>query len=122
QMEESAIIHVKTYFAKLGLATWAVDYTQTPYSAYNQAMRMAAIDTFRFLMGACAYDFLRPDTSYVNDSMLLVRLYDHTIHRVMFDKWKTEVRKPGGNQLSAERNKNSQARTRVSLQSDSNFL
>ncbi|KAJ6603413.1 hypothetical protein DFH09DRAFT_1124342 [Mycena vulgaris] len=119
QMEESAIIHVKTYFAKLGLATWAVDYTQTPYSAYNQAMRMAAIDTFRFLMGACAYDFLHPDTSYVNDSTLLVRLYDHTIHRVMFDKWKTEVRKPGGNQLSAERNKNSQARTRLYKSRDS---
>ncbi|KAJ6565914.1 hypothetical protein DFH09DRAFT_1472729 [Mycena vulgaris] len=113
QVEESAILHVKTYFAKLGLATWAVDYTQTPYSMYNQAMRMAAIDTFRFLMGACAYDFLRPDTSYVNDSTLLVRMYDHHIHRYMFDKWKVEIRTPGGNQLTAELNKYSQARTRL---------
>lgn len=122
QVEESAILHMKTYFAKLGLAMWAVDYTQTPYSLYNQAMRMAAIDTFRFMMGACAYDFLRPDTSYVNDSTLLVRVYDHHIHRYMFDKWKMEIRTPGGNRVAAERNKYSQARTRVSFQSCFDFF
>ncbi|KAJ7833383.1 hypothetical protein B0H13DRAFT_2370469 [Mycena leptocephala] len=121
QVEESAILHVKTYFAKLRLATWAIDYTQTPYSMYNQAMRMAAIDTFRFLMGVSAYDFLRPDTSYVKDTTLLVRIYDHFIHHYMFEKWKVEVRMPGGNQLTAQRNKYSQARTRL-YKSRENFL
>ncbi|KAJ7252265.1 hypothetical protein C8J57DRAFT_1722914 [Mycena rebaudengoi] len=96
QVEEGAILHVKTYFAKLGLSVWAVDYTQTPYSMYNQAMRMAAIDTFRFLMGACSYDFLHPDTRYVNDSSLMVRIYDHHIHHAMFKKWTVEIRAPGG--------------------------
>ncbi|KAJ7325917.1 hypothetical protein DFH08DRAFT_816995 [Mycena albidolilacea] len=112
QVEDSAILFVRSYFAKLGLSTWAVDYTQTPYSPYNTVMRMAAIETFRFMITASAYDFLHPDTSCVNDVALLTRLYDHFVHRYMFDKWKVEIRRPGGNQLAGVRNKLSQARTR----------
>jgi hypothetical protein len=116
QVEDSAILFVRSYFAKLGLSTWAVDYTQTPYSPYNTVMRMAAIETFRFMITASAYDFLHPDTSCVNDVALLTRLYDHFVHRYMFDKWKVEIRRPGGNQLAGVRNKLSQARTRISFQ------
>jgi hypothetical protein len=115
QLEEGAILHVKAYLAKLGIFTWAVDFAQSPYSMYNSAMHMFAIDTFRFLIAGTYYDFLHPDTRYVKDSALLLRLYDHFVHRYMFDKWKTEVRTPGGNKINADRNKRSQARIRVSF-------
>lgn len=116
QLEEGAILHVKAYLAKLGINVWAVDFTQSPYSMYNAAMRMCAIDTFRFLIAGTYYDFLHPDTRFVKDSGLLLRLYDHFVHRYLFDKWKVEVRTPGGNEITAERNKISQARLRVCFQ------
>jgi hypothetical protein len=122
QLEEGAILHVKAYLAKLGIFTWAVDFAQSPYSMYNSAMCMFAIDTFRFLIAGTYYDFLHPDTRYVKDSALLLCLYDHFVHRYMFDKWKTEVRTPGGNEMNAEQNKHSQARIRVSFSHVSIFF
>ncbi|KAJ7089082.1 hypothetical protein C8R44DRAFT_648955, partial [Mycena epipterygia] len=116
QLEESAILHVKAYLAKLGIVTWAIDFSQSPYSMYNAAMHMCAIDTFRFLIAGTYYDFLHPDTSFIKDSALLVRLYDHFVHRYMFDKWKVEIRMPGSNEINAERNKISQARLHVCFQ------
>ncbi|KAJ7861677.1 hypothetical protein B0H14DRAFT_2189653, partial [Mycena olivaceomarginata] len=110
QLEESAILHVKAYLSKLGINVWAVDLTQSPYSMYNSAMRMCAIDTFRFLIAGTYYDFLHPDTRFIKDSALILRLYDHFVHRYMYDKWKVDIRTPGGNELAAERNKISQAR------------
>ncbi|KAJ7260736.1 hypothetical protein C8J57DRAFT_1720052 [Mycena rebaudengoi] len=113
KLEEGALLHIKAYLAKLGIIKWAVDFTQSPYSMYNMAMRMAAIDTFRFCVAGTYYDFLHPDTRYIKDSALLVRLYDHFEHRYMFDKWMVEIRTPGGNEINTERNKVSQARIRL---------
>ncbi|KAJ6524023.1 hypothetical protein B0H19DRAFT_1276713 [Mycena capillaripes] len=90
-----------------------VDLTQSPYSMYNSAMRLFAIDTFRFLIAGTYYDFLHLDTRYVKDSALLLHLYDHFVHRYMFDKWKMELRTPGGNKINAEQNKRSQAHLRL---------
>lgn len=113
KLEESAILHVRSYLAKLGLASWAPDFTQSPYSLYNMAMRMCAIDTFRFLVGATHYDFLQPDTRLVMDVALLTRLYDHYVHHYQFELWKAEIRTPGGTLTASERNKVTQARRRV---------
>ncbi|KAJ6552406.1 hypothetical protein DFH09DRAFT_1497216, partial [Mycena vulgaris] len=113
KLEESALLHVRAYLAKLGIYTWAPDYSQTPYSMYNMAMRMCAIDTFRFLVTGTYYDFLRPNTSFIKDSALLARFYDHFIHHYMFAKWKVEIRTPGGNETAAARNNAYQSRIRV---------
>jgi len=115
QLEESAILHVKAYLSKLGITVWAVDFRQSPWSMYNTAMRMCAIDTFRYLLTGTYYDFLHPDTRYIKDSGLMVRLYDHFVHRYLYDKWKLEIQAEGSNRLNAERNKASQARSRVSF-------
>ncbi|KAJ7127456.1 hypothetical protein C8R43DRAFT_1134711 [Mycena crocata] len=85
QLEEGALLHIKAYLAKLGIITWAVDFSQSPYSMYNSAMCMCAIDTFRFAIAGTYYDFLHSDTRYIKDSTLLVRLYDHFVHRYMYD-------------------------------------
>ncbi|KAJ6592815.1 hypothetical protein B0H19DRAFT_919771, partial [Mycena capillaripes] len=122
QLEEGAILHVKAYLAKLGIFTWAVNFTQSPYSMYDSAMCMFAIDTFRFLIAGTYYNFLHPDTRYVKDSALLLRLYDHFVHRYMFNKWKMEIQMLGGNEINAERNKCSQAHLRLSFQPCFNFL
>ncbi|KAJ7136300.1 hypothetical protein C8R43DRAFT_955776 [Mycena crocata] len=113
KLEESALLHLQAYLAKLGIYVWAPDFTQTPYSMYNNAMRMCAIDTFRFLVAGTHYDFLRPNTKLVKDSSLLQRMYDHLIHHWMYEKWKAEIRTPGANQTTSDRNTATQARRRV---------
>ncbi|KAJ6542037.1 hypothetical protein DFH09DRAFT_1393289 [Mycena vulgaris] len=113
KLEESALLHVRAYLAKLGIYTWAPDYSQTPYSMYNMAMRMCAIDTFRFLVTGTYYDFLRPNTSFIEDSALLARFYDHFIHHYMFDKWKVEIRTPGGMKRLLRCNNAYQSRIRL---------
>ncbi|KAJ6619085.1 hypothetical protein B0H10DRAFT_2027635 [Mycena sp. CBHHK59/15] len=39
KLEESAILHVRTYLAKLGIISWAPDFAQSPYSMYNTKPR-----------------------------------------------------------------------------------
>ncbi|KAJ6580157.1 hypothetical protein DFH09DRAFT_1077062 [Mycena vulgaris] len=113
QLEESALLHIKGYFAKLGIKTWAVDYAQSAYSTYNMVMRMAAIDSFRWMVSASYYDFLRPNTSFIHDSVLVIRVYDHFTHKYQFGLWKKEIRMPGGNALASERNKYSKTHLRL---------
>ncbi|KAJ7585828.1 hypothetical protein C8J56DRAFT_1165625 [Mycena floridula] len=113
KLEESALLHVRAYLAKLGITTWAPDFSQSAYSLYNMAMRMCIIDTFRYLVAGTFYDFLRPNTRLVNDTVLLSRLYDHFVHYYMFDKFKAEIRTPGGNEIAAERNTAAQTRRRL---------
>ncbi|KAJ7786944.1 hypothetical protein B0H14DRAFT_2314232, partial [Mycena olivaceomarginata] len=98
QLEEGALLHVWAYLAKLGI------FTQSPYSMYNSAMCMCAINTFCHLVAGTYYDFLSPNTSYVKDAALLVRLYDHFIHFYMYDKWKVEWRTPGSSEANAQCN------------------
>ncbi|KAJ7448032.1 hypothetical protein FB451DRAFT_1411598 [Mycena latifolia] len=91
QLEESAILHVQAYLAKLGITIWAVNFRQSPYSMYNMAMRMCAIDTFRYLMSGTYYDFLHPNTQYIKDSGLMTRLYDHFVHCYLFERYGRQV-------------------------------
>ncbi|KAK7041368.1 hypothetical protein R3P38DRAFT_3180083 [Favolaschia claudopus] len=51
KLGEGVLLFIKGYLAKLGINEWAVDFTQSPYSIYNTAMRICAVDTFRFLVG-----------------------------------------------------------------------
>ncbi|KAJ7612046.1 hypothetical protein DFH06DRAFT_1345240 [Mycena polygramma] len=113
QLEEGAILHCKSYMAKIGITVWAIDFTQSAYSMYNTAMRMCAIDTFRFLIAGHFYDFLHPDTRYVKDSGLMSQMYDHFAHHYLYAKWALEVRTAGANKTNAERNKFTQARSRL---------
>ncbi|KAF7358646.1 hypothetical protein MSAN_01203400 [Mycena sanguinolenta] len=113
KIEEGGLIHIKSYLAKLGITVWAVDFTQSAYSLYNMTMRMAAIETFRFLAAGTYYDFFRLNTRFVNDTGLLVRLYDHFVHHHMYEMWAAEIRTPGSNQASTQRNNAIQARTRL---------
>ncbi|KAJ6628864.1 hypothetical protein B0H10DRAFT_101284 [Mycena sp. CBHHK59/15] len=113
KLEESALFHVRAYLAKLGINVWAPDFNQTPYSLYNMAMRMSAIDTFRFLVAATHYDFLEPNTQLVRDPSVLPKMYDHFVHHYLFEQWKLETRQPGGTVMAADRNKAVVNRSRV---------
>ncbi|KAJ7193209.1 hypothetical protein GGX14DRAFT_577388 [Mycena pura] len=112
KIEESALLHMRAYMSKLGLYEWAPDYEQSPYSQYNVAMRICAIDLFRYLTSSTFYDFLRIDSRYLNDVAFITRLYDHFVHHYMYQKWEQEVRSPGASLTTVERNTASANRKR----------
>ncbi|KAK7065034.1 hypothetical protein R3P38DRAFT_2827642 [Favolaschia claudopus] len=113
KMEEADLLSVKAYIAGLGINVWAIDYTQSPNSVYNSAMRKCAIHTFRFLCASKAYDFFTMDTSFINDVLLLTRLYDHFVHHHLNMQWQAEVRNPGASEANIERNRLIQTRSRL---------
>ncbi|KAK7031903.1 hypothetical protein R3P38DRAFT_2774373 [Favolaschia claudopus] len=81
RVEEKDLLHLKAYISNLGINTWAVDFTQSSYSVYNNAMRECAIDTFRFLASSSAYDFLGINTDYIQNIPLLTQMYDHFLFK-----------------------------------------
>ncbi|KAJ6572643.1 hypothetical protein B0H10DRAFT_2237433 [Mycena sp. CBHHK59/15] len=104
KLEESALFLISSYLSKLGISVWAPNFMQTAYSMYNMAMQMCAIDTFCFLVSATHYDFLKPNTKYVKDTVMLPQMYDHFVHFHMYKIWKTEVKKLGGTLTLTDRN------------------
>ncbi|KAK6974920.1 hypothetical protein R3P38DRAFT_3303275 [Favolaschia claudopus] len=112
RVEEKDLLHTKAYVSNLGINTWAVDFTQSSYSVYNNAMRECAIDTFRFLASGSAYDFLGINTDYIQNIPLLTQIYDHFVHYYLYEQWTKEIRNPGSNELAAKRNTTIQARSR----------
>ncbi|KAK7030034.1 hypothetical protein R3P38DRAFT_2523942 [Favolaschia claudopus] len=113
RVEEKDLLHLKAYISNLGINTWAVDFTQSSYSVYNNAMRECAIDTFRFLASGSAYDFLGINTDYIQNIPLLTQMYDHFVHYRLYEQWTKEIRNPGSNEIAAKRNTMIQARSRL---------
>ncbi|KAK6988492.1 hypothetical protein R3P38DRAFT_2804539 [Favolaschia claudopus] len=89
KLEENALLHIKSS----GLHPKPIFYVQ-----YGNASH---------------YDFFRLNTELINDVNLIIRLYDHYVHHHTYEKWKKEIRTPGGNEIAAIRNKFTQARGRL---------
>nr|GAT42870.1 predicted protein [Mycena chlorophos] len=98
KLGESAINHILAYMARLGISVWGPDYTQDPYSSFNMAMRMCALDTFRLLVAARRLDFAGPDEAVVNNVVLLTEIYDDYVHRRLYNLFKAEIATPGANE------------------------
>jgi hypothetical protein len=95
QVEEHMLEYMQASLARFGLTTWCPDLRQTAYSLYNSACRIIALDTFKQALVAHTYAHLQPNTAYVKDTSLLVKLYDHFVHHYMFMRYKKDKRNPG---------------------------
>jgi hypothetical protein len=94
-VEAFVIDYIATYCAKFGLTEWAPDLRDTPYSLYNSAHRIIAIDTFRQAMAARAYSHMGPNQDFLHDTALLMRVYDHFVHHFQLQRFKKEGKIPG---------------------------
>jgi len=114
RIEDFILNYVQTYIAEFGLICWCPDLSQTPYSVYNSACRIIALDTFVQAMISHAYDHLQPTRRYMEDMDLLTKLYNHFVHYTVYETYKKELRSPGAVEAIAKQNPIYQARIRVS--------
>jgi hypothetical protein len=94
-VEQHLLDYMHAYIARFGLLRWCPDFRLSPYSPYNAACRIIAIDTFRQAVISHAYDHVRPSHRYTEDMDLLLKIYDHIVHHAHFRQWKAEVQNPG---------------------------
>ena len=95
QIEEHIIDYIQSSLARFGLVVWCPDLRQTPYTLYNAACRIIALDTFKQALVSHTYAHLAPNLSYVKDMTLLVKMYDHFVHHYLYTRYKKECRVPG---------------------------
>lgn len=94
-VKEHMLQYIQSYLARFGLLRWCPDLRQSPYSLFNSACRIVAIDTFKQALIVHTYAHVQPNKSYVNDISLLIKLYDHVVHHYHFLRYQRESRNPG---------------------------
>jgi hypothetical protein len=104
RVEEFMLEYLRSFCAKYGLDRWCPDLRDTPYSLYNSAHRLVALDTFRQFMTIHAYAFLGPNPQYLQDLPNLTRVYDHFVFHVQLKLFKKDQKNPGS-VLSADAKK-----------------
>ena len=116
-IEEHIIEYIKVQLAKFGLKSWCPDLRQTPYSVYNAACRIVAIDTFKQALVAHAYAHLAPNIAYVRNMLLIVQMYNHFVHHHQWVRYRKECRIPGSVRAAKETSPAYKGRVRVSWHS-----
>jgi hypothetical protein len=94
-VEEHILEYIQACLAKFGLICWCPDLRQSPYSLYNCACRIIALDTFKQALVSHAYMHLKPNTAYASDMVLLTKLYNHFVYHFILSRYKTDLRNPG---------------------------
>jgi hypothetical protein len=113
RIEEHILSYIQGYLARFGMKIWCPDLRQSPYSLYNSACRIIALDTFKQALVCHAYTHLKPNTSYVQDVELLGKMYDHWVHYYFYKRYLKECKLPGSVQAADETNPTYQNRKRV---------
>ena len=58
------------------------DLSESPYSSYKSACRLVAITTFKHALGMDSYAFVAVDTTAVNETEVVIRIYNHFMHHL----------------------------------------
>ena len=101
-IEEHIIEYIKVQLAKFGLKSWCLDLHQSPYSVYNAACCIVAIDTFKQALIAHAYAHLALNIAYIRNMLLIVQMYDHFVHHHQWVHYRKECRIPGSIRAAEE--------------------
>lgn len=114
RMEEHILEYMQTCLSKFGLWCWCPDLRQSPYSLYNAACRIVALDTFKQALVSHSYAHFNPNISYTKNLAFLVRLYDHIVHHYIYSRYKQDIKKPGSVRIADSASPQYHNRTRVS--------
>ncbi|RXW12932.1 hypothetical protein EST38_g12922 [Candolleomyces aberdarensis] len=96
KVEEGIITYMKVCIAQFGLSLWCPDLRQTPYSLYNSACHIIAIDTFKQALISGAYDQVYSvDPAFVTNTALLIKLFDHFVFSFFLKHYRRDVKNPG---------------------------
>jgi|SRR6266545_626187 len=113
RVKEHVLEYTQACLLKFGLTRWCPDLHQTPYFLFNSACQIIAIDTFKQALISHAYTFLAPNTTYAQDMLLLVKIYDHFVHFYQHSRYKRDAKVAGSVKVAEEANPQYHARSRV---------
>lgn len=113
RLEEVYVLYIHSALAKVGIRVWGPDLCASYDSLYNSACRITAIASFRQLCGSGAYDHMNINHVFVNNLTLLVPAYNHYVHFVLANKYKTEMKEQGRVKHNNEKKSAQKARERV---------
>lgn len=114
-IEESHILYIHGYLAKLGIRCWGPNLEEGAESLFNSACRIAALNTFRQVGGAGGYDFMNFNHNYKDDMVRFIHAYNHYVHHVSSQKFIAEMKQPGKYKETVEMKNASRNRARVSM-------
>ncbi|MBW0543837.1 hypothetical protein O181_083552 [Austropuccinia psidii MF-1] len=112
-VQEFFILYIKALLAKLGIRRWAPALDEPIDTLYNEACRISAIQTFRQVAVAGAYQYMNINLRFLNNIGLLEATYNHFVHYLQTKIWKRETKESGAYQKDLERGVISKNRQRV---------
>lgn len=112
-VEENMLLYIQIRLSRLGLERWWPDLRQTPYSLYNCACRIIAIDTFRQALVSHTYMHLNAKIHFANNMDILIKLFDHFTFHYMLSRYTKNIRNPGSVEKEIESSPQYQSRARV---------
>ncbi|MBW0541568.1 hypothetical protein O181_081283 [Austropuccinia psidii MF-1] len=112
-MKDFYIRYIQTLLAKLGIRRWAPDLNDASDTLYNEACRISAIQSFRQIAVAGAYEYMNINLKFLNSIHLLEASYNHYVHWVMAQRFRREVIKTGRFEKDEERKAILRARKRL---------
>lgn len=115
RMEEHILEYIQTCLSKFGLWCWCPDLRQSPYSLYNAACRLVALDTFKQALISHSYAHFNPKLSYAKNLTFLVQLYDHIVHHYIYSRYMRDKKNPGIVQAADNASPQYHNRSRVSF-------
>ncbi|MBW0473705.1 hypothetical protein O181_013420 [Austropuccinia psidii MF-1] len=112
-VQEFFILYIKALLAKLGIRRWAPALDEPIDTLYNEACRISAIQTFRQVAVAGAYQYMNINLRFLNNIGLLEATYNHFVHYLQTKIWKRETKESGAYQKDLERGIISKNRQRL---------
>ena len=83
-IEDDLLIYCQTQLVKVGLLEWRPNFTDSPYSTFNSALRLIAISTFKQITVSGAYTGFGPDLLVHVESMsYVINLFDHFVFKLL---------------------------------------
>lgn len=104
----------EAHCARFGLILWHPDLQSSPETLHNDACRIIFIKTCKCAIKARAFDFVSGlDFGLVNDTRLLMRLYNHAVHHSWRMRFERELTTPGAAEQERLRNSAGKRRKKV---------
>lgn len=100
-LDDFSINVIHSHLARLGIYLWGPDLTESAEALYNIACRLAALKSFWEVLLNGPYPNV--DKKYLNNMTLITLAYNHFVHYLSAQRFKTETMSPGKFQLTAMR-------------------
>lgn len=106
---------IRQLCSRHGLTIWCPDLREDAYSLWNTACRIAFYDSFCAVTVAGAWGHLGPNVQYLNDTDVIIQIYDHYVHHHQRRRFLMEAKAPGSINAAESRKSQYSRRIRVSV-------